>query len=144
MNLLVRLGPAPDGATRDFTDFTIVPLPSAAAAAELFGGGEAGPAGLVRFAAAAWRRATAQGHGHMLIGVCSSFAYAADDAPGCGRGGAARIVPKDYTPLYAVMRFENPADDAPAPHFDLGLDYRGTRGPGDENVRPQPFDADAQ
>ena len=90
------------------------------------------------------------GHGHMLIGVCSGFEGVMRDAS-CGyeelMTGASPvevpIAPKDYAPLFAVARAKKPADapvDAPA-YIDLAVDYRGTRGPGDEAIRPQFFAA---
>lgn len=156
MNLILRYGPAP-GDTADaegelhsaFTGFLLLQLQPDEATA-MFGtdGTDApDPGALVRLVAAAWTQITGQGHGHMLIGACSGFEYVVSGPPSCGftlgttRGGYP-FAPKDYVPLYAVARGRRPAglpeNEGPA-HVDLGIDYRGTRGPGDETIRPGIF-----
>lgn len=157
MNFIVRYGPAPED-TADangvlhstFTGFLIL-RPQPSEIAEVFGtDGTDGsdPEALVRLAAAAWAQLTGQGHGHMLIGACSGFEFVSAGGASCGFGptgddaGGYAYVPKDYVPLYAVARGRRP-ENAPAEweadHVDIGIDYRGTEGPGDETIQPVIF-----
>jgi hypothetical protein len=157
MNLIARYGPAPeDTADADgvlhstFTGFFLLQLQPAEAAA-MFGtdGADAAdPGALVRLAAAAWAQLTALGHGHMLVGAYSGFEYVTTGPPSCGftlgtTDGGYPFAPKDYVPLYAVARGRRPAgqpENEGPDHVDLGVDYRGTAGPGDATIRPVIFE----
>ena len=159
MNLIVRYGPAPgDTADADgplhsaFTGFLLLQLQPGEVTA-MFGtdGTDAAdPGALVRLAAAAWTQLTGQGHGHMLIGAYSEFEYVITSPPSCGftlgtTDGGHPYAPKDYVPLYAVARERRPggaAESEGSDHVDIGIDYRGTKGPGDEAIRPVIFVAD--
>lgn len=152
MDLLVRYGPAPDttvdgdGAVHaDLPDFFLLPTPPEEVAAMVRGGPDDR---LIELAAAVWLALTAEGHGHMLIGAHTGFEYvsAAAAAPSCGftLGVSAKgtpFAPKGYALLYAVARAARPEGQPVdgAPHVDLGIDYRGTDGPGDERIRPVIF-----
>ena len=156
MNLIVRYGPAPeDTADADgilhskFTGFLLLQLQPGEVAAMFGTDGIDGadPDALVRLAAAAWGQLTALGHGHMLIGACSGFEYMITGPPSCGftlgtTDGGYPFAPKDYVPLYAGARGRRPEDQPEnegPDHVDLGIDYRGTEGPGDESIRPVIF-----
>lgn len=146
---LVRLGPPPEEAAGEggpaaFVESFWVPLPAGRASelADL-----ARPFALYAFAAELWRRAVAEGHGHMLIGMATAGRAAA--AAGCGaellRPPPRALAPQGYTPLFAVARARRPAEAGPpAPEtLDLCLDYRGSGGPGDVSLRPVVFDVGA-
>ena len=145
-NLIVRHGPSP-GETEDaggllhatFTGFfTLVLSPEDARRLVGTDGTDAeDPEAFVALIRRIWARVTAPraggglGKGHILVGVFSSFDFAA--VPACGlQLGASPFSLKNYVPLFAVAR---------APGVDLAVDYRGTRGPGDTAVRPVIFGA---
>lgn len=136
-NILVRYGPSPglgpDG--RMASGFTHHAIYSASAAevARL----ESTP-DMVAFAALVWGRLTSGGYGHMLIGKFSALEPAQ-----AGLGP-----PKDYAPLYSVIRIRRgggggggpgaPPGQAPqgGGHEDYAIDYRGTAGPGSPGLCP--------
>ncbi|GFR90055.1 hypothetical protein ElyMa_002558100 [Elysia marginata] len=154
--LIFRYGPAP-GDTADsegrlcsgFTGFFFLQLQPDESVA-IFGSVSASSV-LMRLAAAAWSWVVEQGHGHMLIGACSGFEYVASPgAPSCGftlstkEDNGCSFAPKGYVPLYAIARARASADqlkNGEPEYVDLGIDYRGTRGPGDETIRPVVFNA---
>lgn len=157
MNLIVRHGPAPcdtedaEGVLHSkFTGFFVLSM--TAADAELAFGDDPKP--LVDLVRQIWAHATKPagegglGEGHILVGSYTGFEYVVSSSS-CGgetlgvTDGGLPFVPKNYVPLYAVARYKKPADceDPDAPEFiDLGIDYRGTEGPGDpKNLRPTVF-----
>jgi len=141
MNLLIRYGPAP-GDTEDimgrlhasFTGFFILPL-STKEINIIFG---TDPELLVNLIRQIWQQITTteSNVGHILIGTYSCFEYITDGSTSCGFQIGTSIkgvpfIPKNYVPLYAVARNYRSTD-----YIDLAIDYRNTKGPGDETIRP--------
>jgi len=155
-HFLIRCGPSPDNTTDAdgsinsvFTECFVESIDAQMFSAMLgvdgsgFDGSD--PQALIRYAAAVWRRATANGYGHILIGAFSDFENVPDphNRPSCGSIHSFRDpgrISNNYVPLYAVARaynFDNARDGSD--HIDLGIDYRGSDGPGDPNIRPVLF-----
>ena len=155
IDLIVRFGPTPTDTENaageldaSFTGCFVFQLEDGAVAT----GAASHTDSLVDTVRAVWRHLTAEGHGHMLIGKYSGFEYTADGAASClspaEKNAGVKYVPKGYTPLYAVARGnKRPGDGGPGDggpdYVDIGIDYRGTQGPGDRSIRPVIFEAES-
>ena len=139
-NLIVRYGPSPAGRAagrprRAFTKYAIHPLtPKDLDFLET-------TPGIHGLARSIWGQITANGHGHLLIGKYSYLENIVT-TPACSVSrapAACPVRPKDYTPLFSIIRVNRPPSPTGKTYDDYIVDYRGTFGPGDAAAAPVPM-----